>query len=239
MKSFLEWIRDYTPPFSFDKFIEFLPELARAGVITVQVTLLAFLLAAVLGLLVALARMSGRRWLRISFTAYLEFIRNTPLLVQLYVAFWVLPVFGIKLPAFLTGVLILGIHFSSYLAEVYRAGIGSVDRGQLEAATVLGMSRSLAMRRIVLPQAVRTMVPAMGNYLIGMFKDSAFVSIIGIEEILWRTRWHASVTFRFFEVYTGAALLYLAVSFPAARVVNALERYLKRDLAETRAGSFS
>ena len=88
MKSFLEWIRDYTPPFSFDKFIEFLPELARAGVITVQVTLLAFLLAAVLGLLVALARMSGRRWLRISFTAYLEFIRNTPLLVQLYVAFW-------------------------------------------------------------------------------------------------------------------------------------------------------
>ena len=232
MESIVELIQDHMPPFRFDKFIEFLPELARAGVITVEVTLLAFLLAAILGLFVALARMSGRSWLRIPFTVYLELIRNTPLLVQLYVAFWVLPVFGITLPAFLTGVLILGIHFSSYLSEVYRAGIGSVDRGQFEAASVLGMSRSLAMQRIVLPQAVRTMIPAMGNYLIGMFKDSAFVSIIGIEEILWSTRWQASTTFRFFEVYTGATLLYLVVSFPAARVVNALERHLKRDLAE-------
>ncbi len=185
-------------------------------VITVEVTLLDFLLAAILGLFVALARMSRRRWLRIPFTAYLEFIRNTPFLVQLYVAFWVLPVFGIILPV------------SSYLSEVYRAGIGSVDRGQFEAATVLGMSRSLAMRRIVLSQAVRTMIPAMGNYLIGMFKALTFVSIIGIEEILWSTRWQASTTFRFFEVYTGAALLYLVVSFPAARVVNALERCVKR-----------
>ncbi|HBY92907.1 MAG: ectoine/hydroxyectoine ABC transporter permease subunit EhuD [Ardenticatenaceae bacterium] len=237
MEVIVEFIRRHTPPFSLEKFIQFLPELAKGAVVTVQVTLAGFALAMVLGLVIALARMSDKGWLRRPFTAFLEIIRNTPLLVQLYFAFWVLPSVGIRLPAFITGVTILGIHYGAYLSEVYRAGIQAVPHSQVEATVALNMTRAHAFRRIILPQAFRTIIPAMGNYLIGMFKDSAFVSAISIQEILARTRYRASTTFRFFELYTAAALFYFMISFPTARVVNAIERNLRRDLIEPRVGA--
>ena len=165
--------------------------------------------------------------------AYVEIIRNTPLLVQLYIYYFVLPTVGIVLPAEPVAIAGLAMHFSAYLSEVYRAGLASVDRGYVEAAIALGMPPGLSMRRIQLPLAMRAIIPAMGNYLIGMFKDSAFVAFLAVSEILAVTRWIASDTFRVFEVYTAAAILYLVVSFPAARLVNATERYLKRDMVET------
>ena len=224
-----DWVSTHRPPMSWEKFIEFTPYIFKGAVVTVQITVLGYALAVVVGLIIALARMSKIWWLSIPFTIFMEFIRNTPLLVQLYFAFWVLPNFGILLPAFGTGVVALGIHFGAYLAECYRAGLEAVPRGQYEAATSLNMPPMLSMRHIILPQAVRTVIPTMGNYLIGMFKATVFVSAIAVQEVMFNAYYLGSSTFRVFELYTLAALFYFAMSFPAARLVNALERHMNKD----------
>lgn len=232
--TWIEVIDQYLPKvFSLPHFISYFPELARGAVVTVRVTLIGYALAVVIGLIVAIIRRSRYKWLKAPVMVYVEIVRNTPILVQLYIYYFVLPTVGIVLPAEPTAIAGLAMHFSAYLSEVYRAGLASVDRGYVEAAIALGMPSSLSMRRIILPLAMRAIIPAMGNYLIGMFKDSAFVAFVAVSELLAITRHIAYNTFRVFEVYTAAAILYLLVSFPAARLVNATERYLKRDLVES------
>ncbi len=226
------WSEDHRPPFSWEKFVDFLPYLAEGAVVTVKVTLLAFAFAMSVGFVVVIIRMYGHWTIRIPVSAFFEFIRNTPLLVQLFAAYSILPSFGIVVPAFYLGVFVLGNYYGVYLSEIYRAGISKVATGQIESATALNMSSSVIMRRVILPQAFRTVIPIMGSYFIGMFKDSVFVSVVAIEELLFQTRYWTGITYRFFELYTGAALFYLVISFPAARSINLIENWLKRELAD-------
>jgi len=208
----------------WDFALEILPQLLRGLVVTVQATLMGIVVAMVLGLVLALARRSRRRLISWPVGAAVEFVRSTPLLAQLFFLFFVLPEFGIVLSPFLIGVLGLGIHYGCYTSESYRAGIESVPRGQWEAAVALNMAPATKWRRIVLPQAIPTVIPALGNYLVAMFKEAPLLSTVTVLELLAASRNIQSVSFRGMEPFTLAGLLFLAVSLPASVLVRYLER---------------
>ena len=195
--------------------------------ITVELTFVVITLSLVCGLLVALAGMSRLTPLRWLVKAYIEVIRGTPLLLQLIYVYYVLPEIGIRLDAFTAGVLALTLNYSAYISEVYRSGIQAIAKGQHDAAAALGMTRALAMRRIILPQAIRIVVPTLGNYFIGLFKDTALCSAVSIQELVFTAQVHAALNFQYFTLYTVVAVMYFAVSFPAARLVGYLERVTK------------
>ncbi len=206
--------------------IDFLPILLKGAVVTVQVTILAFLLSSVLGLGLALAKVSPFRGLALGGGAVVNVIRGLPIIVQLFYIYFVLPDFGIQLSAFQAGVIGLGIAYSAYQAENFRAGIEAVDHGQVEAAQSLGMRGPTVMRRVVLPQAFRIALPPYGNTLVMMLKDSSLVSTITVAEMTRAGQLIASSTFQNMTVYTLVALLYLLLSLPLVFLVGRLERYL-------------
>jgi His/Glu/Gln/Arg/opine family amino acid ABC transporter permease subunit len=192
--------------------------------ITVELTFVVITLSLICGLLVALAGMSGLAPLRWVVKAYIEVIRGTPLLLQLIYVYYVLPEIGIRLNAFTAGVLALTLNYSAYISEVYRGGIQAISHGQHDAAAALGMTRGLAMRRIILPQAIRIVIPTLGNYFISLFKDTALCSAVSIQELVFTAQVHAALNFQYFTLYTVVAAMYFLVSFPAARLVGYLER---------------
>lgn len=206
---------------------EILPFLAKAAVVTLQATVLGFLLAAIFGLLLAVLRRSPRRILAWPAAAFIEFIRSTPLLIQLYFLYYVLPEFGFQLPAMVVGVLGLGLHYSSYTAEVYRAGFESIPKGQWEAATALNLSSYRAYRDVIIPQAIPPIVPALGNYLVAMFKDTPLLSAIAVVELMQRAKIIGSETFRYLEPITMVGVFFLLMSLVAAAGIRRLERRLK------------
>jgi polar amino acid transport system permease protein len=204
---------------------EVLPILLRGLRVTVQATVLGTALAMVLGLFLTLGLRSRRWYVTKPLRVLLEFIRSTPLLVQLYFVFFVAPlVIGLRLPPVTTGVLVLGIHYACYIAEVYRAGIESVPRGQWEAATALNLSRTRMWRRVVLPQAIPPVVPALGNYLISMFKDTPQLLAIGVPEMLNEAQAIGSRRFRYQEPITIVGALFIVLSYLSALLTRALER---------------
>lgn len=207
---------------------EILPTLLSALVVTIQASVLGFALAAVLGLVFALARRSRSPWISQPVGAVVEFVRSTPLLVQLFFFFYVLPQYGIRLPAFIVGVFGLGLHYSTYTSEVYRAGIDSISRGQWEASTALNFSTMRTWGAIILPQAIPPMIPALGNYLIGMFKESAQLAAITVVELLQTAKIIGSRSFRYLEPITMVGLLFLALSYLSAVGLNRLEVYLAK-----------
>jgi polar amino acid transport system permease protein len=216
----LDWDWDLT--------IAVLPQLAAAFRVTVLATVLGLLLALALGLLVALLRRSAPRPVAAGVALAVEFLRSTPLLIQIYFLFYVMPQFGVTLSPLITGVLALGVHYSAYMSEVYRAGIDSVPSGQWDAATALNLGRLHAFRRVILPQALPPVVPALGNYVIAMFKDTPMLSTITVLEVLNVARTVGSETFRYVEPLTLVGLFFLAASLLAARGVRAVERRLTR-----------
>jgi polar amino acid transport system permease protein len=171
--------------FDFRHALEYLPDLLQGALISVELTFAVMALSLVFGLIVALARMARLRSIRFVATTYVEIIRGTPCLLQLFYIYFVLPAFGVRLPPFTAGVIGLTVNYSAYMSEVYRAGIQAVAKGQLEAAQALGMSRSLMMRLIILPQAIRIVVPPLGNYFISLFKDTSLASSITLRELLF------------------------------------------------------
>lgn len=183
---------------------------------------LGFALAAVLGLAWALVRTQGPAPIRAAATAVAYAIRGTPLLVQLYVLFYVLPPYGLVLSPLTTGILGLGIHFAAYLTEVYRAGIESVPTGQWEAARALNHPATFTWTRIVLPQAIPAVLPGLANHLLAMFKDSAVLSVITVTEMLFVAREVGGQTFRYLEPITLTGLFFLALSYPMSLAVRAL-----------------
>jgi polar amino acid transport system permease protein len=200
-----------------------LPDLLEGLVTTVQITFAGMAIAAVLGLVVAVFR-----YLRIpvvsqvlSFLVY--FVRGTPLLVQAFFVFYVLPEYGITMSALITGIIVIGINYSAYTAEVYRSGIEGIATGQWEAATALNLPRGRTWTKIVLPQAVRRVVPLLGNYLIQMFKDSAILSAITVYELMSVAKAIGQSEFRYIEPFTIAAILFLVVSVPCTLVLRRLE----------------
>jgi len=207
---------------------EVLPKLLKALPITIGATLLGMALALTLGLALAMARRSRVRIVRLVVGGWIEFIRSTPLLVQLYFLFFVLPGFGIRLSPLTAGVLALGLHYSTYTAEVYRAGIEGVPRGQWEAATALNLPSRRTWVAVVLPQAIPAVIPALGNYLIAMFKDTPLLSAVTVVELLAEAQIAGAETFRYLEPITLVGVLFLLISYPSALAVNRLERRVAR-----------
>jgi len=203
-----------------------LPELLRALGVTVQATVAGMALALVVGLVWALARRSASRLLAGPARFAIEFLRSTPLLVQLYFLFYVMPATGFTLSPLATGILALGLHYSAYAAEIYRAGIEGVPRGQWEAALALGLSRREVLRHVVLPQALPPVVPALGNRFIALFKDTPMLSAITVLELLQTAKLLGSETFRYFEPLTLVGIFFLVLSLLSAWVVGRLEARL-------------
>jgi len=205
-----------------------MPKLMDALEITIAATILGMALAIMLGLLWAVTRKSNHPVVYWLATTIVEFFRSTPLLVQIYFLFYVLPDAGFRLTPFQTGVLALGLHYSAYLAEVYRAGIYSVPEGQWEAAKALNLSKVHTFKSIILPQALPPIIPAMGNYLIAMFKDTPMLSAITVLELLQTAKIIGAETFRYIEPLTLVGVLFLTLSLISARMVRFLEqRYVQ------------
>jgi len=212
------------PLWDWDYAFGILPDLLRALVTTIEITLLASAVALVLGLLIAIVRRTRIPVVDQLVWALVEFIRSTPLLVQIFFLFFVLPHFGITLSALVVGVLALGVHYATYTSEVYRAGIEAVPPGQWEAATALSLPRTRTWTGVILPQAIPRVLPALGNYVISMFKEVPLLLAIGVVEVVNAAREIGSVTFRFVEPYTIAGILFLLLSYPASMLVRRLER---------------
>ncbi|MCA1494929.1 ectoine/hydroxyectoine ABC transporter permease subunit EhuD [Ensifer sp. NBAIM29] len=207
---------------------EALPYLYRGAVVTVQATLLGFVLALVLGLIFALLRQSPNRYISTLMGEIVEFVRSTPLLVQLFFVFYVGPQFGIEIPAWVAGIGTLGIHYAAYCSECYRGGIENVDAGQWEACKALNLSPARTWRAIILPQAIPPVVPALGNYFIGMFKDAPILAAIAILEMLQQAKNFGSENYRFIEVITMVGFFYLVLSLVGSAIVQSVSFWLNR-----------
>jgi polar amino acid transport system substrate-binding protein len=202
--------------------------LLRAAGLTALLSCVSFPLASALGLAVALGRLYGGRWIRVPLSGYVEFLRGTPLMLQLYFVFFVLPDVGINVPAFWTAVLGLAINYSAYESEIYRAGLSAVPRGQMEAALALGMSRPLALRRIIVPQAVRVVLPPAVNDFIALFKDTSVCSVITLVELTKRFSVLSQSTQATIELMIMTGLLYLTMSYPLSLIAQRIEQKLAR-----------
>ncbi|WP_437880090.1 amino acid ABC transporter permease [Pseudomonas sp. LRF_L74] len=211
-----------------DNVLQFLPLLLAASVVTLQVSVLALLVSSALGLVLALLKLSPNKAFSYPASATINIIRGLPILIVLFYMYFVLPELGINLTAFEAGVLGLGIGYAGYQAEIFRAGIQTVDQGQVEAAKAIGMKPSMTMRRVVLPQAWRISLPPYANTFTMILKDSSLVSTITVAEMTHAGQLIASSTFQNMTVYTLTALLYLAMSFPLLFLVGWLERRLRR-----------
>ncbi len=219
------------PPSVFEKtptvVTRFLPTLLRGALVTIGISVLSMMLSVVLGLILAIMRLYGSMWLQKISTAYIEIYRGTPLLIQLYILYYGLPNIGIAMNAFAAAILGLGMNYAAYEAEIYRAGIQAISRGQTEAALSLGMSRCLTLRRIILPQALRIAIPPMTNDFIALFKDSSLVSVIAITELTKSYGILAAASMDFFKLGIITALLYFGMSYPLALYARKLEKKLK------------
>lgn len=200
-----------------------LPTLLRAFVVTLEATFAGMAIAICLGLGLAVLRRSQTAWLSWPSAWIVEFVRSTPLLVQIYFFFYVLPNLGISWPPFLTGVAALGLHYSSYTSEVYRAGIDGVPRGQWEAAAALNLSSYRTFRSIILPQAIPPVLPALGNYLVAMFKDTPLLAAITVNELLQSAKLIGAERFRYLEPLTMVGLFFLVASLASAYFIRVLE----------------
>ncbi|HEY9548806.1 MAG TPA: ectoine/hydroxyectoine ABC transporter permease subunit EhuD [Kiloniellaceae bacterium] len=213
------WDWDYT--------WEIMPILAEASIVTIEATVLGFILAAVVGLLLAILRMSPRQWVSLPAAGFVEFVRSTPLLIQIFFIYFVLPEFGITLGALTAGILALGLHYGSYCSEVYRAGLENIPRGQWEASTALNLSPYHTFRDIIIPQAVPPVVPALGNYFVALFKETPLLSAIAVLELMQTAKILGSQTFRYTEPITLVGLYFLFFSLVAAAGVRRIEYWLK------------
>lgn len=198
---------------------EIFPDILKCLPVTVGSTLVAFVVAALVGLVLAVLLQTKIKWLRKILLVLVDLIRSTPLLVQLYVIYYVLPNYGLLLTPFVTGVIGLGIHYSTYLSEVYRSGIDAIPKGQWEAADCLGLTKLQIWLKIVIPEAIPPILPVIGNYLITMFKETPILSAISLIEILQEAKILGSRSFRYIEGFTIVGVLFMVVSLAASFIV--------------------
>jgi len=206
---------------------QILPQLLAAAVITIEATLLGFAIAAVLGLMLAILRMSQNPWISNPTTGFIEFIRGTPVLIQIFFMFYVLPQFGITMPALLTGVIALGLHYATYCSEVYRAGLENIPRGQWEASIALNLTPYRTFKDVIIPQAIPPVVPALGNYFIAMFKETPLLSAIAVVELMQTAKILGSFSFRYLEPITLVGAFFLVMSLVASMLNQQFERWLR------------
>lgn len=207
-----------------------LPQLLRGLLVTLEATVLGSILAYVLGLVFAIIRRSRIPVLSQLVWLFIEFIRSTPLLVQLYFFFFVLQsAVGVQLSALTTGVIGLGVHYATYTSEVYRAGIDAVPPGQWEAATALSLPRGRVWTSVILPQAIPRVLPALGNYMISMLKETPLLLSISVLDLVGQAQAAGSSVYDYVEPYTIAGLFFLILSYPASVLVRRLERRVQRN----------
>jgi polar amino acid transport system permease protein len=208
---------------------QILPGLLRGLLVTFEATVLGSILAYVLGLVFAIIRRARIPVLSQVVWLFVEFVRSTPLLVQLYFLYFVFPIaFHITLSSLVTGVLGLGVHYATYTSEVYRAGIDAVPRGQWEAATALSLPRRRVWTAVILPQAIPRVLPALGNYMISMLKETPLLLSIGVLDLVGRAQQAGSEAYRYVEPYTIAGVFFLVLSYPASVLVRRLERRVRQ-----------
>ncbi|RST77179.1 amino acid ABC transporter permease [Siminovitchia acidinfaciens] len=212
--------------------IEFLPLLLKGTLITLQITFISLAISLVFGVFVALARISNIFILNKIASVYISIIRGTPLLVQLMYVYFVLPELGLKLTPFASAIIGLALYESAYLAEIYRGGIQSVAKGQLEAAYAIGMNYSQAMKRVILPQAFKNVLPAVGNSAILLLKNSSLTSFIAVNELMHTGELLATSTFRSLEIFTLVAAIYWILHYPMTILVKQMERKMDIDSSQ-------
>ncbi|MFG3506304.1 ectoine/hydroxyectoine ABC transporter permease subunit EhuD [Streptomyces sp. WAC05374] len=205
---------------------DFMPRFWDGLLVTLQVLVLGSLISFTLGLVWAAGFRAPSRLVRWPVHVVTEFIRNTPLLVQLFFLFFVLPEWGVQFSALTTGTLAIGLHYSTYTAQVYRAGIDAVPAGQWEAATALSLPAHRTWSAVILPQALRRIAPALGNYVIAMLKDTPLLAGISVLELLQQSRLESASTFQYTEPLTVVGVAFVLVAYPASLFVRSLERRL-------------
>ncbi|APG47262.1 ectoine/hydroxyectoine ABC transporter permease subunit EhuD [Phaeobacter porticola] len=209
---------------------EITPRLIQAAGNTLIAAGAGYAIALVLGLVLALAQRTPYRPLTFVVRELVEFIRSTPLILQVFFVFYVGPQFGVRLSPWMSGMIAIGLHYACYLSEVYRGGIESVPKGQWEAATALNMTVIQKYRRVIIPQAVPPALAGMGNYLVGIFKDTPMLSVIGVAELIHTANAIGAENYRFLEPYTMVGIIFLAISLPAAGLIRLFESYVRRKL---------
>ncbi len=209
---------------------EILPRLLWATVNTLIAAGAGYAIALVLGLILALAQRTDWKALTVTVREFIEFIRSTPLVLQIFFVFYVGPQFGIRLSPWTSGMIAIGLHYSAYLSEVYRAGIDAVPKGQWEACRAINMSTRNTYFRIIIPQALPPSVAGMGNYLVGIFKDTPMLSVIGVAELMHTANAIGAESYRFLEPYTMVGVIFLAISLPTAGLVRLFEGWVRRKL---------
>ena len=204
--------------------LEIMPQLGQGVIVTIQATLMGTVLAMVVGLALAIGRRSPNPWLSRTLAFLSEFVRGTPLLVQLYFLFYILPDLGLVLSPLTAGVVGLGLHYATYTAEVYRAGIDNIPRGQWEASKAVNLTMRQTWVHIIIPQAIPPMIPALANYFIAMFKETPLLAAITVLELMNQARSIANYHYKYVEPMTLVGVFFLAVSIPSVILLRYLER---------------
>ena len=211
--------------FDMNLVVNSFPLLLIGAGVTIQITVLSTAIGFVIGLIVGVARISNLRLLRMLAEVYVEFFRGTPLLVQIFLFYFAVPVItGQRIDPFIAAISACGINSGAYVAEIFRAGIQSIDEGQMEAGRSLGMTWLQTMRYIIVPQAFKRVIPPLGNEFIAMLKDSSLVSVIGFEELTRRGQLIIAKTYGSFEIWMSVAVIYLVMTLTISRFVAYLER---------------
>jgi len=211
-----EWRWDFT--------FEILPQMLWATLNTIMAAGIGYAIAMVVGLIFLLGQRTPFKIINMIIREIVEFIRSTPLLIQLFFVYFVLPQFGITLSAWVCGMITIGLHFGTYLSEVYRGALEGVPKNQWEACRALNFSTIYTYRRIVLPQAFPIAIPGMGNYLVGIFKDTPLLSTIGVAELFHAATAVGGYHYRYLEPYTMVGLIFLTLSIPAAMWIRKIEK---------------
>ncbi len=210
---------------NFDLMVKSVPLLLAGAGITVQITAMSVALGLLIGCLVGIARLCMIKPLRYLSGIYVDFIRGTPLLVQIFIVYFALPaIIGRRVDPFFAAISACSINSGAYIAEIFRGGIQSIDKGQMEAGRSLGMSWAQTMRYVIMPQAFKRIIPPLGNEFIAMLKDSSLVSVIGFEELTRRGQLIIARTYASFEIWMAVAIIYLIMTFAVSRLVAVLER---------------
>lgn len=218
----------YLAVFKPDPYLEILKFLPDGILITFQVTVEAIILALIIGLFTGLGRISNNRFINGIASLYVEVIRGIPLLVQLFYIYFALGRI-VNIPAIASAVIAMAVCYGAYMGEVFRAGIESIPKGQMEAARSLGMSSAQAMRHVILPQAFKTILPPVGNEFVALLKDSSLVSILAVSDLLRRGREFAAESFTYFETYTMVALIYLIITLFLSKLISIMEDRINVD----------
>lgn len=215
---------------NFDLIVNSFPLLLMGALVTIKITALSVALGVLIGLFVGIARISHLKVLRVFAMIYIDFLRGTPLLVQIFLMYFALPVLtGQRVDPFFAAIASCGINSGAYVAEIFRAGIQSIDAGQMEAGRSLGMTWMQTMRYIIVPQAFKRVIPPLGNEFIALLKDSSLVSVIGFEELTRRGQLIIARTYGSLEIWLSVAVIYLIMTLSISRFVAYLERRYKTD----------